>query len=62
MKTYTASELKQNIGDVLSDVQTRGSVKIKSRSRPDMVLITQDKLDRMLVAAAERANKYDLEA
>lgn len=48
MKKYTASQLKQEISKVLNDVQTNGSVELVNRSRPDMVIITKEKLEEML--------------
>ncbi|MDX1400254.1 MAG: hypothetical protein R3204_17115, partial [Oceanospirillum sp.] len=48
MKEFTASDLQKNIGSVLSEAQRIGWVKIKSRSRPDMVLVTQQHLDELL--------------
>ncbi|AGG58087.1 hypothetical protein VPAG_00051 [Vibrio phage douglas 12A4] len=57
MTTYTASSLQKEIGTVLGDVQTLGFVKIKSRSRPDMVLITQKELDSILLAQYELGKK-----
>lgn len=62
MTTYTASQLKQNISEVLNDVQTLGWVKISNRSRPDMVMMTQSQFDefmanRELVGAANEQEK-----
>lgn len=62
MTTYTASQLKQEISKVMNDVQTLGWVKISNRSRPDMILMTQEQLDqflsnRELVGAANQQAK-----
>jgi len=45
---FTTSDLKQKTGEVLNEAQRIGWVKIKSRSRPDMVLVTQQHLDDLL--------------
>lgn len=42
MKCHTATELKNEIGKVLNAVQKDGAVVIKSKSRPEMVLMERD--------------------
>lgn len=54
MTTYTGSELQSKIGEVLNDVQTLGWVRIKNRSRPNMVLMTQKELDDLLKRQYEK--------
>lgn len=51
--TFSATELRQDSSKVFNQVQSQGWVKIKSRSRPDMVLLTQDELDALLLAKYE---------
>ena len=51
MKTYTGSQLRMEIGNVLSDVQVDGVVKISNRNRPDMLLITEAAYKAELEAA-----------
>ncbi len=53
MDDFTTSDLKQKTGAVLNEVQRIGWVKIKSRSRPDMVLVTQEFLDDILEKEGE---------
>ncbi len=53
--TFTPTELRQNSAEVFNEVQRLGWSKIKSKSRPDMVLMTQRYLDEMLLQAKEGA-------
>lgn len=48
MKTYTATQLKQEISSVLNGVQTYGVVTITNRSRPDMVMMTEDDFKKLM--------------
>ena len=51
--TFSATELRQDSSKVFNQVQSMGWVKIKSRSRPDMVLLTQKELDELLSSKFE---------
>ena len=62
MTVFTASQLKQEISNVLNEVQTLGWVKISNRSRPDMVLITQEELDLLLSAQNDKGYEAGLRA
>jgi prevent-host-death family protein len=48
MVTFTPTELRTNSSKVFNEVQASGRVTIKSKSRPDMVLMTVSKLEEML--------------
>ena len=58
MKTYTATQLKNRTGDVLHDAQMDGAIKIKNRSRPNMVLMTEEKFEKLCLSLeAKNINK-----
>lgn len=40
VKEFTATQLKQELGSVMNAAQSEGEVRIVSRSRPDMFLMT----------------------
>lgn len=50
---FTATELRQDSSKVFNHVQSCGWAKITSRTRPKMVLITQEELDLILEAKYE---------
>lgn len=56
MTTFTPTEFRQNSSKVFNEVQASGKVSIKSKSRPDMVLMTTVKLEDMLREAMIAAN------
>jgi len=56
MKTFTPTEFRQNSSKVFNEVQANGIVFIKSKSRPDMVLMSKGHLD-ILTSQLEFANK-----
>ena len=51
---FTTSEFRQNVSAAYNAAQTKGSVVIKHRDRPDMILITQSELDRRIEEAKEK--------
>jgi len=60
MTQFTSSDLKQKTGEVLNEVQRTGWVKIKSRSRPDMVLIAQESLDKSTKEKTDIINRMGM--
>ena len=46
--SYTPTQLRNNSSHVFNDVQRSGWVKIVSKTRPDMVIMTQEALDTIL--------------
>lgn len=59
--TFSATELRQDSSKVFNQVQSHGWVRIRSRSRPDMVLLTQDELDALLLAKYEEGKNEILQ-
>lgn len=59
-EVFSTSDLKQKTGEVLNEAQRAGWVKVKSRSRPDMVLVTQEYLDDLLKLRDDIINKLAL--
>jgi len=53
MTTYTTTEFLRNSSPVFNDVQALGWVKLVSRNRPDMVLLTQQELDSIISQAKQ---------
>ena len=47
MKDFTTSEFRANTAKAFNEVQENGMIKIVSRSRPDMILMTVKKLDQI---------------
>ena len=45
---FTATQLRQDSSKVFNEVQLSGQVKIISRSRPTMILMTEDELERLI--------------
>ena len=58
---FTATQLRQDSAKVFNEVQSNGHAKIVSRSRPDMVLLTQNKLDAILLAKYEEGKNEVLQ-
>lgn len=46
---FTASELQTKSSDLYNKVLSDGAIIIEHRSRPDMVLIRKDVLDKVLI-------------
>ena len=44
---YTSTELRQESAKVYNEVQKSGPVKIVHRSRPDMILMTEEEHKRL---------------
>ncbi len=59
MTTFTPTEFRKNSSTVFNEVQASGKVSIKSKSRPDMVLMTTVKLEEMLREAMVAANNFN---
>lgn len=51
---FTTSEFRQNVSAAYNAAQTNGSVVIKHRDRPDMILMTQSELDKRIEEAKEK--------
>lgn len=51
---FTATQFQRNPAEVFNEVQRLGWAKLKSKSRPDMVVMTQQCLDEMLMQAKEK--------
>lgn len=47
MKDFTASNLKNRVTDILNAVQMDGSARITSRTRPTMIMITEEQYNKM---------------
>ena len=58
--TFSATDLRQDSSKVFNQVQSQGWVKIKSRSRPDMVLLTQEELDALMQAKYEEGKNESI--
>ena len=52
---FTTSEFRQNLATAYNEAQALGWVRIKHRDRPDMILMTQAELDRIIAEAKEKA-------
>jgi hypothetical protein len=50
---FSATELRQDSSKVFNHVQACGWVKICGRSRPEMILLTQEEFDSLLVSKYE---------
>jgi PHD/YefM family antitoxin component YafN of YafNO toxin-antitoxin module len=57
MESFTPTEFRTNSSKVFNEVQANGKVIIKSKSRPEMVLMTTSKLGEMLRDAMLEMNK-----
>lgn len=57
MKEFTATQLKQELGSVMNAAQSDGEVKIVSRSRPDMFLMTWDGIAALINKTAKAYGK-----
>lgn len=44
---FTATQLRQDSSKVFNEVQLSGQAKIVSRSRPTMILLTEDEFNRV---------------
>jgi len=55
MATFTPTELRINSSKVFNEVQASGKVIIKSKSRPDMILMTADKFCEYMENAEKAA-------
>lgn len=53
MKEFTATQLKQELGSVMNAAQSEGEVKIVSRSRPDMFLMTWEGIAALINKTAK---------
>jgi len=49
MKIFTGSDAQKDTGALFNSVQKDGSAMIKHRSRPDMVLIDKEVLEKALL-------------
>ncbi len=45
---FTATQLRQDSSKVFNEVQLSGQAKIVSRSRPTMILMTEDELEKLV--------------
>ncbi len=54
MKTYSSTQLKNEMSTVYNSVLQDGQAKITHRDRPTMVLITLNKLEKALTKDAYR--------
>ena len=52
IQEFTPTDFRANSSVVFNKVQESGQVKIVSKSRPVMILLTQKKLDAMLADAS----------
>lgn len=50
MKDFTATNLKNRVTDILNAAQMDGAVRIVSRTRPAMVMMTEDKFKKLCLA------------
>ena len=57
MKEFTATQLKQELGSVMNAAQSDGEVRIVSRSRPDMFLMTWDGIAALINKTAKAYGK-----
>lgn len=57
MKEFTATQLKQELGSVMNAAQSDGEVRIVSRSRPDMFLMTWDGIAELINRTAKDYGK-----
>ena len=57
MKEFTATQLKQELGSVMNAAQSDGEVRIVSRSRPDMFLMTCDGIAALINKTAKAYGK-----
>ena len=58
MKDFTASNLKNRVTDILNAVQMDGAARITSRTRPTMVMITEEEFEKLcLVLESKFVNK-----
>ncbi len=48
MKEFTATQLKNSIGEVLSHVQKHSKAVIVSKSRPDFLIIERSEYDKLI--------------
>lgn len=53
MATFTPTEFRKNSSKVFNEVQATGAVTIKSKSRPEMVLMTAKRLMEMMNTAKQ---------
>ena len=50
MATFTPTEFRQNSSKVFNEVQASGKAIIKSKSRPEMVIMTMEHLELLMGA------------
>lgn len=48
MQKVTPTEFRSNTSQVFNEVQANGKIKIVSRGRPDMILMTAKELERII--------------
>jgi len=58
---FTATQLVRGSSEVFNEVQRNGWAKLTSKTRPDMVVITQDCLDEMLLQQFKAGKKESTE-
>lgn len=54
MKEFSSTDLRTSSNSVYNEVMLKGEAKITHRDRPNMVLIDEDKLERLLNFAADK--------
>lgn len=56
MQTFTPTEFRANSSNVFNQVQSDGEVLIKSKSRPDMVIMLQYEKDALIEKIRQLTN------
>ena len=62
MKSFTATQLKRHSSPIYNELQKNGPVIINNHDRGDMVLMSKEDLDKLLVCEVSRAELLEKQA